>query len=371
MLASIVKMFSSGKKAPPMKKPVQMQNNQNNEAMQQQVACGSRAAAPLKVRKLPFPKEDAEKDLVAVVVSLVHGSSYDALFTEYQQTAPEGKVAVYAAAYTDEALPELLAGVTAGADDVPELFAEMAQDIAAVESSAVVFNFECCSGHDHGHGRGCTAGKTLMQITRTLLDKGHMVMYSDFSLKTLIREWDEALLGPKSFKQLGTCNSSIGLAFDANELKDSDSAQLQALGKLCEESGTADVNCLGGTIVYQPLKAAASAKNDMYTRKVLTTVRTLDGRSAREGKIGHAVLEYASGGVLLTSAGHWVELQNIDTTEEAVKRVAVEQLGAADYAAFETEYMEERCSMMKKAMLQMKSAECVQRSAPCRYSKKR
>jgi len=35
------------------------------------------------------------------------------------------------------------------------------------------------------------------------LDDGHMAMFSDFSLKALIKEWDSALLGSNPFEQIG------------------------------------------------------------------------------------------------------------------------------------------------------------------------
>ncbi len=36
-------------------------------------------------------------------------------------------------------------------------------------------------------------------FVKMILDKGHMAMFSDFSLKTLISEWKENLLGPNPF----------------------------------------------------------------------------------------------------------------------------------------------------------------------------
>ena len=32
-----------------------------------------------------------------------------------------------------------------------------------------------------------------------MIDKGHMIMFSDFSLKALIAEWDPKILGPNPF----------------------------------------------------------------------------------------------------------------------------------------------------------------------------
>ena len=43
----------------------------------------------------------------------------------------------------------------------------------------------------------------MFRFTRMILDKGHMAMFSDFSLKALINEWSERELGPNPFKKVG------------------------------------------------------------------------------------------------------------------------------------------------------------------------
>jgi hypothetical protein len=44
------------------------------------------------------------------------------------------------------------------------------------------------------------------------------------------------------------------------------------------------------------------------------------------------LIKYPSGGIILTSMGHWVELMKIDTTEKKLFEVAEKQFGKA-YAA--------------------------------------
>lgn len=63
-----------------------------------------------------------------------------------------------------------------------------------------------------------------------VLDKGHMVMFSDFSLKALIKNWDSKLLGPNPFVKTGQTSSAFELRFKADELKQCPSAQLQIVG---------------------------------------------------------------------------------------------------------------------------------------------
>jgi hypothetical protein len=43
-------------------------------------------------------------------------------------------------------------------------------------------------------------------------------MFSDYSLKALINQWDSHLLGPNPFKKVGETSSPIDLFFDKNVL---------------------------------------------------------------------------------------------------------------------------------------------------------
>jgi hypothetical protein len=62
------------------------------------------------------------------------------------------------------------------------------------------------------------------------------------------------------------------------------------------------------------------------------------------GSAGHVLLTYPSGGMILTSMGHWVELMKIDTTAEKVFEVAEREFGAVKAAQMRNEYaaMDER-----------------------------
>lgn len=57
-------------------------------------------------------------------------------------------------------------------------------------------------------------------------------MFSDFSLKALIKEWDENVLGPNPFEKVGETSTPIKLKFDKQTLLDSPSSQLQAVAQL-------------------------------------------------------------------------------------------------------------------------------------------
>ena len=77
-----------------------------------------------------------------------------------------------------------------------------------------------------------------------------MAMFSDFSLKALINQWDEKVLGPNPFKKVANeFSETVVLRFEPATLKESPSAQLQSVGDL-SEGGKCNVQCAGGTIIY-------------------------------------------------------------------------------------------------------------------------
>lgn len=72
--------------------------------------------------------------------------------------------------------------------------------IKSLEPDCVVFNWECCGNYG---GKTFTEGKAkVFQFLKLILNKGHMAMFSDFSLKALIHDWDQHSLGPNPFQQV-------------------------------------------------------------------------------------------------------------------------------------------------------------------------
>jgi len=62
------------------------------------------------------------------------------------------------------------------------------ESVKNVDSDCVVFNWECCGGY--GSNNFPEGRDHLYKFVRKMIDKGHMCMFSDFSLKALIQEWD-------------------------------------------------------------------------------------------------------------------------------------------------------------------------------------
>eukprot|EP00727_Mastigamoeba_balamuthi_P001548 m51a1_g11390 hypothetical protein (421) ;mRNA; r:20767-22080 len=326
------------------------------------------------LRRLPVPEAESAKPLSAVVVTVCCGSSYDPLFTQKPQEAPDGKVHVWAASCRG------LAGICAALRgrelprDLGELPAarirELLDDTRAPNVD-VVFNFECCS--DFGDG-GFGAGSCALELTAEALGRGWLVMFSDFSLKALIGAWDEHLLGPRPFVKAGEFSQSFKLQFVPGVLKECVSSQLQTVGSLCEK-GEAVVHALGGTIAYTVLPLAFD--NAAYKAEVLTVQTQWSGTFAPpanmprvhvrdiEGLAGHVLLTYPSGGQILTSSGHWVELARLDVSQDTVLKVAQERYGA-EYADQMKRQLAAMPAEMQMQQMQMCSAAFVQQAAPCR-----
>lgn len=77
------------------------------------------------------------------------------------------------------------------------------------------------------------------------------------------------------------------------------------------ETGSLQVNVLGGTIVYS---VDSNVKTDAYKLNVLTIASNFKSEKPNlmlpldryQGTAGHILLTYPSGGHLLTSMGHWI-----------------------------------------------------------------
>lgn len=153
-------------------------------------------------------------------------------------------------------------------------------------------------------------------------------MFSDFSLKALVQNWkDKYELGPNPFVQTDQHFGDIVLRFNPGELKECPSAQLQTVGDMAE-AGMCNVVAAGGTIVYSV--DSTKINHNHYKTQILTVVPTIKPKSGKltckigefEGNAGHVLLTFPSGGMILTSMGHWVELMKVDTSAKKVFQVA-------------------------------------------------
>jgi len=322
------------------------------------------------------PREDEE--LVGVIVTICNGSSYDPLFTQVPQLAGEGKrVATYAASpgSLSHIVGKLSGNPVQGTRSTAlhRNLRHLIADIQAVQPDSVVFNWECCSGCTHEHFDNSSV---VMDLVKRLLDRGHMVMFSDFSLKALIADWREDLLGPNPFVKTTECSGKFQLRFDPAILSACPSAQLKKLGELASD-GKAELHAMPNTIAFSVRwsKADCSA----YNCKVLTVMTKLNGQptspvpgegcevGGHRGLAGHVLLTYPSGGQLLVSAGHWVELSRLDVTEENLLQAAA-SFGAVFQGEIQASMASCSSAAERQRTVQAYSCQMVQQSSPCTYS---
>jgi len=81
-----------------------------------------------------------------------------------------------------------------------ETFNQMLSDLQAVDGDCVVFNFECCSGCDE---KTFPYQHIAHDFVHTLLEQQWLVVFSDFSLKWLIANWEERRFGKNPFVRVG------------------------------------------------------------------------------------------------------------------------------------------------------------------------
>lgn len=351
----------------------------------------SRAHVPQLRQVIHAEQADADegKDVGAVVLTVkrrLNEDSYDELFKRVPQQGANGtRVAVYECSYAS--LAQIMIQVANPPAHAPvTVYEQLGVHISQVDTQSVVLNFECCSGCSE-HGFECAADENtaLWFAIRTFIDRGSFVMASDFSLKAIIEDWKPEILGPNPFVRLSVCcSTSFGLSFDPSVLQQCPSAQLATVGKLAA-GGHARSHALGGTILYAIDEAqAAAAKSEGSIVQVLTVASNIDGvpadtllrrgncgRSVKlseaagaNGLAGHVLITRPSGGMLLTSMGHWIELVKLDVSEETLLSTA-QEFSAGFQAEMEGELSAARSEAERSATVQRYSSKMVSMSSPC------
>ena len=363
---------------PPMQMQMQQQQQIPQQQQQQQMFSSSfslnssqqshRSQHDSKLARRIFQKQDdRELPPCAVIVTIVEGSSYDHLYRHNPQISPDPTQTVALFELNYSALIDvlhLLRGESINDSTIQAIIHEIMDCISRVDPDSVVFNFECCSscsesGFGQSHHR-----LTILPLVSLLLSHQHIVMFGDFSLKGLIHDWDEELLGPNPFINCGSTSTAMTLKFNPEELTNCCNAQLQNVGRMCE-TGRAVVNVMGGTIVFR----VNSEKSDTtrYSLEVLTRCTNQEQQDA----CGHVMLTYPSGGRLLVSAGHWIELSHLSgATEESVLKMCSAQLGQVQADQMMSELTSCNTVYEREQVVQRNAQQVVWSSAPCRYTSK-
>jgi hypothetical protein len=291
----------------------------------------------------PPPVDQLEKPLHAVTITLSKPPSFDPL--PKHQLCEDGKVHVYSCPLEDGVIDGLIRVFHGSSkDDLSKIETQLSDDIA--EATDTVLNFECCGSLGSG-GFKTVDNDLVMELVNTVLERGGLVLFSDFSLKALINAWKPEFWGPIPFVNMGSCSGHVKIRFDPKVLQQCPLGQLRAVGDLCansskeeEDISVAGVNAMINTIVYGLSPEAMKASE--YSIQVLTIVtdmkcyshaRTLSPKDKDKvhqigeyaGCLGHALLTFPGGGQMLTSAVHWKDLLNMHISVDAMEKMLSEK----------------------------------------------
>ena len=320
-------------------------------------------------------KDDISKPILSVIVTISAGSSYDNLFREVPPVVPGGRISLYSLNMDriDEFLQHLMNFQSSKIDEIKNLGKEMED----VSPDAVLFNFECCSGCSTNNYHFPQKGSTIKLISY-LLERGHMVMCSDFAVRALINDWGKTL-GPNPFVILGECRTFIELSFSPKALEESPSKQLQMVGQLCQTGKSFIDDVWPRTIVLGI--DTTKIENELYTVSVLTIVTNTDGydiNSKKEyswtiddetGPVGHVLLKYKTGGMLLLTAVHWIELSKLNVNIHNLEEVALKNYGENHgYLEKINEIKNTEDEGERQTKINKMACKFVQQTAACNYS---
>merc|ERR1712187_613263 len=83
------------------------------------------------------------------------------------------------------------------------------------------------------------------------------------------------------------------------------------------------------------------------------------------GAAGHVILRYPSGGSLLVSAGHWVELSHIGVTEDRLLEVAAASYGQAYSEQVRNQFASCTTQVERTNLVQSVASQYVMQSPAC------
>ena len=359
---------------------------------QQQQTIGTRSSGFRQIRFKDDKQSEDTLELAAVIVTIYDGSSYDTLFRSGKQHATDdSKVAVYACSKHDIKdlqnylkHPPSKQKLKDRRDDLSKLLA----DLSAIDDPlCVAINYECCSTCANNGFHGASA-EQMMKELQFFLRCGYVIMFSDFSLKALIKCWneigDKTELGTNPLIRTGEHSENITLKFNPADLKKCDCSQLQTVGDLCQDQNYCTVHCMGGTIRYSIKNTAMNVDTEPYEIKILTLayfrkhansvsiqVPDFDKEEKKKKKVGmkrifgdagHVILDYSNNtvkkndeakendadegkmdidddngglcGQILLSMTHWCELVKLgdSVNEDVLFDVAATNLGQESQA---------------------------------------
>ena len=273
-----------------------------------------------------------------LVVAFEYGTCYDSAY-ENLQLSTIAPVAVW---YVDISLLDQIRTFWLNTPEIPPInkehprFGMLIEDLLAMGRQPITFDWLCCNDYtlptfDHFG---------VMGFVHDVCAKGHLCMFSDWSLKALIKHWDQAALeGPCPFRL--ECeyplSREVRMQFDSKILCVCPIEQLRRVGQMAplkEDLNHAMVMTRSHTISYVLKERNDIERSCAFKLQVLTTVV-----ESNRSELCHVLLTYPrTGGAILLSKCHWCELQSIEIDEQRLRQVLEESCGAQVAVDFEQEW---------------------------------
>lgn len=127
--------------------------------------------------------------MAGIIVSFRSGASYDNLFSSVKQESKEGSIVLTYLAHSKDSkdIVEVLSGEYRNVGLAARELAGEVERLTEKCSACVVLNWECSSGFSNE--KFGENDKYIFQLLEMAIKRGYLVMFSDFSLKALIKNW--------------------------------------------------------------------------------------------------------------------------------------------------------------------------------------
>jgi len=246
------------------------------------------------------------------------------------------------------------------------------------QKGEIVFDWACCDGY--GDGTFDQENEFTLKFVRQAMSRGLVCVFSDFSAKALLTQWDPVLLGGECPLELASecVEGYLTLEFDPHLLRECPFQQLRRLGELSDLTKSANVEVFGmdSTVVlklkpqFRIFAKTGTVDTEYFTTQVLShTKKTSFKPSSKIGwsftmeqtqieSLCHVILTYPENhGQIFISQIHLAETQKLMNSH-----VAPEKLASLVQQSLGTSYAETFSSSCSMAQSQIEVEEIVEQA---------
>jgi hypothetical protein len=293
-----------------------------------------------KVEETPIISQESDiEDATNINICIYGLCSYD---KAYRKSAKNSKINTYMVNYDN--LEDFVKIIKKEKeinteDNLP--YKNLLRDFDKLDGKSIMVYFECCAFLT---GNEPKFSSTIMSLISYLLfEKKCFILFSDFSLKTLISSWNEETFGLNPFVRYEDLKTGeVKITFEKEKFKNSNLKQLQVISDLVstnEEIGNISIKVLEDTISFGFKEELLNT--EFYNIEILSNVlnktdsHELKRRRIEKSSIGQAIINFKKDnencGKILVSNGHFCELSQINYNEDSLMSSIKSNLGQDYY----------------------------------------